>query len=46
MILRRMPLGRVLPADALVGSTLFLASDAARRINGHTINVDTGFDAT
>ena len=45
-ILRRMPLGQVLPADALVGPTLFLASDAARWINGHTINVDTGFNAT
>jgi NAD(P)-dependent dehydrogenase (short-subunit alcohol dehydrogenase family) len=45
-ILRRMPLGRTLPADALVGPTLFLASDAARWINGHTINVDTGFNIT
>jgi NAD(P)-dependent dehydrogenase (short-subunit alcohol dehydrogenase family) len=45
-ILRRMPLGQILPADALVGPTLFLASDAARWINGHTINVDTGFNAT
>ena len=45
-ILRRMPLGQVLPADALVGPTLFLASDAARWINGHTLNVDTGFNAT
>ena len=45
-ILRRMPMGELLPADALVGPTLFLASDAARWINGHTINVDTGFNAT
>jgi NAD(P)-dependent dehydrogenase (short-subunit alcohol dehydrogenase family) len=45
-ILIRMPLGRVLPEDALVGPTLFLASDAARWINGHTINVDSGFNAT
>lgn len=45
-ILGRMPLGQVLPADALVGPTLFLASDAARWINGHTLNVDTGFNAT
>lgn len=29
-ILARMPLGQVLPDDALVGPTLFLASDAAR----------------
>lgn len=45
-ILRRMPLGKILPADALVGPTLFLASEAAKWINGHTIGVDTGFNAT
>jgi NAD(P)-dependent dehydrogenase (short-subunit alcohol dehydrogenase family) len=45
-ILRRMPMGKLLPADALVGPTFFLASDAAQWINGHTINVDTGFNAT
>ncbi len=45
-ILKRMPLGKLLPDDALVGPTLFLASDAARWINGHTINVDTGFNVT
>jgi NAD(P)-dependent dehydrogenase (short-subunit alcohol dehydrogenase family) len=45
-ILRRMPMGQVLPDDALVGPTLFLASDAARWINGHTINVDSGFNVT
>jgi 2-deoxy-D-gluconate 3-dehydrogenase len=45
-ILKRMPLGKLLPDDALVGPTLFLASDAACWINGHTINVDTGFNVT
>lgn len=45
-ILMRMPLGQVLPDDALVGPTLFLASDAARWINGHTLNVDSGFNVT
>lgn len=45
-LLMRMPLGTVLPDDALVGPTLFLASDAARWINGHTINVDSGFNVT
>src|SRR6266851_7778147 len=40
-IMLRMPLGKLLPDDALVGPTLFLASDAAKWINGHTINVDT-----
>ena len=45
-ILARMPLGSVLPDDALVGPTLFLASDAAKWVNGHTLNVDSGFNAT
>jgi 2-deoxy-D-gluconate 3-dehydrogenase len=45
-ILKRMPMGKLLPPDSLVGPTLFLASDAAQWINGHTINVDTGFNAT
>jgi len=43
----RMPLGgQLLPDDAPVGPTLFLASDAARWINGHTLYVDAGFNAT
>jgi len=41
-----MPLGKLLPADALVGSTLFLASNAAQWINGHTNSVDTGYNVT
>ncbi len=45
-ILSRMPLGKILPEDALVGPTLFLASDAARWINGHTLNVDAGYNVT
>lgn len=45
-ILGRMPMGQILPNDALVGPTLFLASEASRWINGHTINVDAGFNAT
>ena len=45
-ILMRMPLGEVLPDDALVGPTLFLASDAARWVNGHTLNVDSGYNIT
>ena len=36
----------ILPDDALVGPTLFLASEAARWVNGHTLNVDAGFNAT
>jgi 2-dehydro-3-deoxy-D-gluconate 5-dehydrogenase len=45
-ILMRMPMGDVLPDDALVGPTLFLASDAAHWVNGHTLNVDSGFNVT
>lgn len=45
-VLMRMPLGEVPPDDAAVGPTLFLASDAARWVNGHILNVDTGFNAT
>jgi NAD(P)-dependent dehydrogenase (short-subunit alcohol dehydrogenase family) len=45
-ILKRMPLGQLMPDDALVGPTLFLASEAAKWVNGHTINVDTGFNVT
>jgi NAD(P)-dependent dehydrogenase (short-subunit alcohol dehydrogenase family) len=45
-VLMRMPLGEVPPDDATVGPTLFLASDAARWVNGHTLNVDSGFNAT
>ncbi len=45
-ILARMPFGELLPDDALVGPTLFLASDAARWINGHTLHVDSGYHIT
>jgi NAD(P)-dependent dehydrogenase (short-subunit alcohol dehydrogenase family) len=44
--LTRMPLGELMPADAMVEPTLFLASDAARWINGHTLHVDAGYHAT
>ncbi|MCX5907261.1 MAG: SDR family oxidoreductase [Deltaproteobacteria bacterium] len=45
-VLGRMPMGEVPPDDATVGPTLFLASEAAHWVNGHTLNVDSGFDAT
>ncbi|MCC7106628.1 MAG: SDR family oxidoreductase [Chloroflexi bacterium] len=45
-VLLRAPLGKLLPEDSLVGTTLFLASDAAKWVNGHTLNVDGGYDAT
>lgn len=45
-VLKRIPMGQVLPADSQVGPTLFLASEAARWITGFTIRVDGGFNAT
>ena len=45
-ILKRMPLEQVLPDDALVGPTLFLASESSHWVNGHTLNVDSGFNIT
>ena len=42
-ILARMPLRTMLPDDALVGPTLFLSSEAAKWVNGHTLVVDSGF---
>jgi 2-dehydro-3-deoxy-D-gluconate 5-dehydrogenase len=45
-ILSRVPLGRILPPDAVVGPTLFLASDLASWVNGHTLHVDGGFNIT
>jgi len=44
--LTRMPLGELLPDDAMVGPALFLASEAARWINGHILHVDAGYHAT
>ena len=45
-ILGRLPFGQILPDDAMVGPTLFLASEAARWVNGHTLHVDSGFNIT
>jgi NAD(P)-dependent dehydrogenase (short-subunit alcohol dehydrogenase family) len=43
----RLPLGgEILPDDAIVGPTLFLASDASRWINGHILYVDAGSRVT
>jgi NAD(P)-dependent dehydrogenase (short-subunit alcohol dehydrogenase family) len=36
------PMGRLAEAEEIVGSVLFLASDAARFITGHSIYVDGG----
>jgi NAD(P)-dependent dehydrogenase (short-subunit alcohol dehydrogenase family) len=38
----RIPMGRLAEPEEIVGSVLFLASDAARFITGHSIYVDGG----
>jgi NAD(P)-dependent dehydrogenase (short-subunit alcohol dehydrogenase family) len=42
-IMTRMPMGSILPDNAIVGPTLFLSSEASKWINGHTLVVDSGF---
>jgi NAD(P)-dependent dehydrogenase (short-subunit alcohol dehydrogenase family) len=37
------PMGRFAKTDDIVGAALFLASDAASWITGHTLVVDGGF---
>jgi len=39
---QRVPLGRWGNPDDVVGPVLFLASDAARYITGHTLPIDGG----
>ncbi len=45
-LLMRTPMGRFGRTEELVGSAVFLASDAASFITGHTIVVDGGFLAS
>lgn len=42
----KIPLGRVGQPEDVVGAVVFLASDAARLVTGHTLMVDGGWTAT
>eukprot|EP01037_Dinobryon_pediforme_P020918 gene20918-21659_t len=37
------PLGRIAEVDDVVGGVIFLASDAAAMVTGHTLAIDGGF---
>jgi NAD(P)-dependent dehydrogenase (short-subunit alcohol dehydrogenase family) len=41
----RIPLGRLLTPQDLVGGVIFLASDAAAMVTGHVLNIDGGYMA-
>jgi NAD(P)-dependent dehydrogenase (short-subunit alcohol dehydrogenase family) len=45
-LLMRTPMGRFGKTEELVGAAIFLASDAASFVTGHTLAVDGGFLAS
>lgn len=45
-VLEKTPLGRFGEVDEIAGPAVFLASPAARFVNGHVLVVDGGFNAT
>jgi NAD(P)-dependent dehydrogenase (short-subunit alcohol dehydrogenase family) len=46
MVLRRTPLGRVGEPDEIAGGALYLASDSASYLTGHTLVIDGGMRAS
>ncbi|MDR7470915.1 MAG: glucose 1-dehydrogenase [Armatimonadota bacterium] len=44
-VLRRIPMGRLADSQDVVGAVLYLASDAAAMVTGHTLLVDGGWVA-
>ncbi|HYF47897.1 MAG TPA: SDR family oxidoreductase, partial [Planctomycetota bacterium] len=44
-ILQRIPLGRVGELEEVIGAIVYLASDAASLVTGHTLMVDGGWTA-
>lgn len=45
-VLRKTPLGRVATAEEIAGGVLYLASDSARFVTGHTLVIDGGMTAS